>query len=149
MATRKHVHEERLSAAPDRVFAILHTPSAIRAWWGAARAIVLPRDGGIWMAAWGADEDSPDYITSARIKVFDPPRRLVLGDFVYYAKTGPLPFQAEFTTEFSVSDSPNGAVLKVVQDGFPIDSVADDFYAGCETGWTNTFAGIRRYLESD
>lgn len=118
MATRKHVHEETLSAPPDRVFAILNTPSAICAGWGAARAIVLPREGGIWTAAWGADEDSPDYITSARIKVFDPPRRLVLGDFLYYAKTGPLPFQADFTTEFSVSDSPNGAVLKVVQTDF-------------------------------
>jgi hypothetical protein len=29
-----------------------------------------------------------------------------------------------------------------------MDSAADEFYAGCERGWRDTFAGIRRYLES-
>jgi hypothetical protein len=40
---------------------LLVTPSAIRAWWGAARAIVLAQENGAWAAAWGADEDRPDY----------------------------------------------------------------------------------------
>lgn len=40
-------------------------------------------------------------------------------------------------------------LLHVVQDGFPMDSLADEFYAGCERGWVDTFAGIRRYLEAE
>jgi uncharacterized protein YndB with AHSA1/START domain len=146
MATRKHVHEELLPAEASRLFAILYTPSAIRAWWGVARAVVLARAGGIWAAAWGDEEDDPDYITVARIAVFDPPRRLVLTDFEYYARSGPLPFQAQIATEFTVEARPNGALLRVVQDGFPTDPVADEFYAGCAVGWKNTFAGIRRFL---
>jgi len=98
------------------------------------------------MAAWGENEDAPDYITAATIKVFDPPRRLVLGDFRYYARSGPLPFEADFNTEFSVRPNAEGTLLRVVQDGFPVESVADDFYAGCERGWRDTFTGIRRYL---
>ena len=146
MPTRKHVHEEFLPADANLVFAILHKSSAIRAWWGAARAVVLAREGGVWAAAWGDKEGDPDYITVARIDVFDPPRRLMLTNFQYHAKSGPLPFQAQITTEFTVEARPNGALLRVVQDGFPVDPIADAFYTGCEVGWTNTFAGIRRFL---
>jgi uncharacterized protein YndB with AHSA1/START domain len=146
MATRKHVHEEIFPVAPEKLFAILHTPSAIRSWWSAARAVVLAQPGGVWAATWGESEDDPDYITTATIRDFDPPRRMVLTDYRYRAKSGPLPFQAEFVTEFAVSPHPSGATLRVTQDGFPCGSEADDFYAGCETGWRNTFAGIRRHL---
>jgi uncharacterized protein YndB with AHSA1/START domain len=148
MATRKHVHDEIFGTTPEELFRILHTPSAIRGWWGAARAIVLPEPGGTWVAAWGPDEDSPDYITVATMKVFDPPKRIVFGDYKYYSKSGPLPFEANFTTEFTVESHPEGAVLRVAQDGLPADSTADEFYAACETGWRDTFGGIRRYLES-
>jgi hypothetical protein len=36
--------------------------------------------------------------------------------------------------------------LRVVQDGFPREPVADEFYAACEQGWHDTFASIKRYL---
>jgi len=146
MPTRKHTHEELFPATADRLFSLLHTPSAIPGWWGASRAIVIPKEGGIWCAAWGANEDDPDYITAATLSVFDPPHRLVLADFQYVAKTGPLPFRAEFVTEFTVTPHAKGAILRVVQDGFPCDSTADEFYAACGRGWKDTFAGIRRYL---
>jgi uncharacterized protein YndB with AHSA1/START domain len=146
MATRKHCREMELSASPEKVFALLHTPSAIRGWWGSARAIVLAKEGGTWAAAWGDSEDSPDYITIARIAAFDAPRRMLLVDYRYHAKDGPLPFNADFATEFVVEARPSGCILRVTQDGFPTDSVADAFYAGCEVGWRNTFDGIRKYL---
>jgi uncharacterized protein YndB with AHSA1/START domain len=146
MGTRQHKHQIELPASPERVFALLHTPSAIRGWWGAARAVVLAMPDGYWSAAWGANEDDPDYVSACRIHVFEPPRRLVLTDSRYYAKSGPLPFRAEFVTEFTVEPAPGGCVLRVTQDGFPTDPVADAFFAACETGWRNTFEGIRRYL---
>jgi uncharacterized protein YndB with AHSA1/START domain len=149
MATRCHVHEEVFPAPPERVFALLHTPSAIRGWWSASRAIVLAEPGGTWTATWGENEDDPDYITVATIRDFDPPRRMVLTDYRYRAKTGPLPFKADFVTEFAVEPHPEGSRLRVTQDGFPAGPEADAFYAACGTGWTNTFAGIRRYLDQD
>jgi uncharacterized protein YndB with AHSA1/START domain len=146
MPTRKHEHEEVFSVSPERLFALLHTPSAIRGWWGAARAIVLAETGGVWAAAWGADEDDPDYITTATIREFDPPRKMVLADYRYKARTGPLPFEADFVTEFLVLPHEQGAILRVTQDGFPSGCKADAFYAACEQGWRDTLAGIRRYL---
>ncbi len=145
--TRKHVCEVALAASSEEVFKLLITPSAIRKWWQASRAIVDAREGGIWGAAWGGNEDDPDYTTFYRIRTFDPPRRIVFSDSVYYAKSGPLPFKADFVTEFLVRPGPKGCLLQVTQDGFPADPIADDFYNGCEVGWKNTFAGIRAYLE--
>jgi uncharacterized protein YndB with AHSA1/START domain len=148
-ATRDHTAEIDLAASPERVFAALVRPSAIREWWSAARAIVVPRAGGVWAAAWGAEEDSPDYVTTAVIRVWQPPRRLVLGDYDYVVAAGPLPFAADFTTSFEVLPKPSGARLRVTQAGFPAGPEADEFYAACETGWRQTLEGLRRYLEGE
>lgn len=125
----------------------MHTPSAIRAWWGAARVVVMPEPGGLWVAAWGDEEDDPDYVTAATMRTFDPPNRIVMEDYRYRTKAGGLPFEADFVVEFTVEEHPDGALLRVAQDGFPIAAAADDFYEACETGWVNTFAGMRRFLE--
>ena len=42
MSTRDHVHEEEFPVPAEQLFALLLTPSAIRGWWGASAAIVLP-----------------------------------------------------------------------------------------------------------
>jgi uncharacterized protein YndB with AHSA1/START domain len=146
MGTRKHIHEEVFAATPERLFALLHTPSAIRGWWGAARAVVLAQCSGVWIAAWGEVEDDPDYITAATIREFDSPRRMTLADFRYHARSGMLPFAADFVTVFEVQPHEAGTLLRVEQDGFPVGPEGDEFYAACGEGWRNTFAGIRRYL---
>ena len=146
METRRHIHEEEFPVTAEELFAILHTPTAICGWWGASTAIVIPQKGGIWAAAWGTDPDAPDYISVFTIAEFDPPARMLLTDASYLARAGQPPFEAKITAEFIVAPSPGGSVLKVVQDGFPSDPIADDFYLACETGWKNTFAGIRKYL---
>jgi uncharacterized protein YndB with AHSA1/START domain len=145
-ATRKHSRQIELPAPTDEVFALLHTPSAIRNWWFANRAIVIAQEGGVWAAVWGEHEDDPDYITVARIETFDPPRRMVLTDQKYYSKSGPLPFKADFRIEFEVLPTKDGSILRVIQDGFPTSSIADEFYNACEKGWYDTFESIRRYL---
>jgi len=149
MTTRKHIHEEVFDVSAEKLFALIHTPSAIRRWWGASHVIVDQKEGGVWVAVWG-DEDSPEFITAGRMSVFDPPRRIVFSDFEYFARSGPLPFAANLTSEFNVIPvEPNKTLLRVVQDGFPLDSAADEFYAGCKQGWRDTFAGIRKYLSGE
>lgn len=148
MTTRSHQHEEQFSASPQALFELLLTPSAIREWWSASAAIVVPRIGGCWAARWG-EEDDPDYLTAATIEVFEPPRRMVLADYQYVAKQGGLPFEADFNTEFVVEAAADGARLRVTQHGFPAGPEADEYLAACKQGWTDTFAGIRRYLDAE
>ena len=145
--TRSHEHREVFPLPPDALFALLHTPSAIRGWWGASRAIVHPRQGGRWAAAWGP-EDDPEYVTTATMLAFEPPRRIVFGDYQYYSRSGPLPFEADFRTAFLVEPHAEGATLQVIQEGFPEGPEGDEFYAACDRGWRDTFAGIRRFVET-
>jgi uncharacterized protein YndB with AHSA1/START domain len=150
MSTRKHVCELELATSPERVFELLITPSAIRGWWSATRAIVLPRAGGTWAAVWGADEDDPDYVAVATLEVFDPPQRLKFSNMQYFAKSDPLPFDSSaLTTNYFIEPRSAGALLRVVQEGFSDDLIADEFYAACEKGWRDTFDGIRRFLANN
>lgn len=143
---RTHIHSEIFDKTPEEVFAILITPSSICKWWGASRAIVIPEAGGLWVAAWG-DEDQPDYISAFKIAEYDSPRSMKLVDAKYKASDGGLPFDAEFVTTFEVSEVEEGVELKVIQEGFPEDPIADDYYSACEKGWTDTFVGIRAFLD--
>jgi len=145
MNTRSHTASIIIAAKPEAVFRALHTPSAICKWWLASRAIVMPEIGGLWSATWG-DEDDPDYITAATMHVFDPPRRIVMSDYRYRAKSSPMPFQADFTTEFLIEPHTDGSKLTVTQDGFPCDESADGFYAACEKGWHDTLNNLKKYF---
>jgi len=146
MATRAHRTHVDVVAPTARVFALLHTPSAIRFWWAASRAIVLPREGGIWVATWGAREDDPDYVTAAAIAVFEPPRRLVLEHFRYLPRAGPSPSQTPLTITFELDATVKGCRLRVTQEGFPADPAGDEFYADCVRAWTAACEGIGRCL---
>ena len=148
MATRRHVQEEFFTVPSDRMFKALITPSAIRSWWGATKAIVLPQAGGTWVASWGENENEPDYISSFKILEYEPPQRMMLGEGKYFARDGQPPFEMDkMTTEFVIEErGPGMCALRITQDGFPSEKVADDFYEACVIGWNNTFEGIRKYF---
>ena len=143
--TRTHVHEEPFSSSVSAVFDALVTPSSVRSWWGASGAIIQPFEGGVWAAIWG-EEDAPTYSTVATISTFIPPNKLILSNYRYQSKDGPLPFEAHFETEFTVEQHEKGVILRVEQKGFPAGTEADAFFNGCVAGWTETFKGIRAFL---
>lgn len=143
---RSHRHHVDLPVTTERAFSLLITPSAIRTWWGASRAIVLAHSGGLWVAAWGADEDRPEYILAYTVEAIEPPRLLRLTHSRYLARTVGPPFDPRLTVEFTIDPLPGGCRLCVANDGFPDAASADEFLAGCERGWRDTFASIRRYV---
>lgn len=145
---REHRAKIELPLSPEAAFALLVTPTDIRRWWGASRVIVLPEEGGLWVGAWGEDENRPDYISAARLAVYDPPRRLVMDDFHYRAREeGPVGFDtSKLATEFRVEAAGAGSRLTVLQTGFPDGPEADAFYAGCEKGWHETLASLAAYV---
>ena len=147
-ATRKIDTNVEIAATPERVFQALVAPSDICNWWGATTAIVFAQQGGFWSASWGQDPDRPDYLTGAVLTEFDPPHRIVLSKFQYQSKDGSLPFDAEMDTEFRIEPTPGGCRLTVVQDGFPISEMADEFYNGCVVGWRNTLDSLVKYLST-
>lgn len=147
--TRKHTHTELFSIGLEKAFELLITPSAIRNWWGADRAIVMPEKDGIWMAAWGKNEDAPDYVTAFTMSEYEPPNRILFTDAKYTAGGDKLPFDMDMSTEFRLTAVDGGVEITVIQDGFPLDSSADEYYVACEKGWKDTFAGIRKFIDGE
>jgi uncharacterized protein YndB with AHSA1/START domain len=137
MATRSISVAQEINAPIEKVFDALITPSDICAWWGAATAIVLAEPGGTWAGARG-EIDHPDDLPAATLIEFSRPQRLVPGDYRYRARTGPLPFKADFKTSFDLRSAGIGTLVSVEQTGFPSIPEADDFYQGCLTGLAST-----------
>jgi uncharacterized protein YndB with AHSA1/START domain len=137
-----------VACSQERLFETLLTPTEIALWWNARSAIVIPRKGGWWIAAWGKDEDHPDYVTIARMAEFDPPARLVMSDFHYHAAEPSIPFAGDLSIEFRVEPARNGSRLTVFQSGFPDDAVADEYYQKCCQGWRVTLGSIREFFQA-
>ena len=149
MSTRSLRYKETFDCTPEVLFDALRTPSSIRIWWGAARVILQAERGGAFAVAWGEDEDDPEYIGTAILSEFDPPRRMVMTDFLYYSKFGPLGFEADFSVEFDVQPNDQGSLLTLDHRGIPTIPEADEYYQGCETGWRTCLANLRAFLERD
>jgi uncharacterized protein YndB with AHSA1/START domain len=136
-----------IDSTPEQVFDALIKPSSIKAWWLAHSAIIYPKTGGHYALTWGIDENNPDFITMARISVFERPNKLTLSDFDYYSKAGALPFKANLQTEFIIENKGEHTDLTVIQSGFPDDLLANQFYFACLMGWETTLASLKRFLE--
>ena len=78
-----------------------------------------------------------------------PGRGILESDDIMAKDKGPLPFEADLTSQFIIIPAGEGSILQVTQDGFPASAVADDFYAACEKGWRDTFESMRRAAPSD
>jgi uncharacterized protein YndB with AHSA1/START domain len=146
MSTRSISIERIFPTSPEQLFKLLITPSAICQWWGAHQAIVIPKIDGIWVATWGESADQPDYVSAATIADFESPKRLVLQDYRYHTPSESLPFNADFTTTFEIDTHNEGAILRITQDGFPMQKEANEFYHACQQGWQETLDGMQRYL---
>jgi uncharacterized protein YndB with AHSA1/START domain len=144
---REIIQEYSLNSNPDIVFDALLKPGMIQKWWSAKSAIVNPEAGGIYAVTWGEDINNPDYISAAKIAQLDKPNRILLTEFQYRSKDGPLPFEADLVVEFILKPESNGTLLTVCQRGFPDHKQADEFYNGCVQGWIDTMTSFRNTIE--
>lgn len=137
-----------LNAPQVNTYRLLYSPQAIRDCWGARSAIVLPKVDGIWVATWGLDENDPDFVAMARIKRFDPPTTLLLGDYVFHSKLLQLEHKLPaFQTLFEVQANGKGSILSLEQSGFVRDPEIDEFYNRCNIGWKSTLMSLKLYAE--
>ena len=139
--------EKDFACTPRDLFDALHTPSALRSWWNADRVIIIPRKNGIFAAAWGEDEDDPEYMSSGIYKVYEPPYKSVMEDFRYYAKSDPVDFEDMMSIAYEITPSTAGAHLLLTHAGFPDESYADAYFDACVEGWAASLKSLRSYVE--
>jgi len=136
---------EPFGVSPERMFKILITPTAVRGWFGASTAIIDPREGGSWVAAFGAGARDTEFVSSFAILKFDPPKRMLLGSGKLFTENK-WPIVTNMTTDLIIEPHASGCTFRIIQELDPYDELLDDYFDACVAGWQNSFEGIRNYL---
>ncbi|MEL6987318.1 MAG: SRPBCC domain-containing protein [Bacteroidota bacterium] len=143
---RKITQSIKLNKSAKEIFNALIKPSMITKWWSATTAIVVPEKSGCYIVQWG-DTDHPDFVTTTIITDIEPEHMIMLNNYTYYAKKGGLPFEADLSLKFIIKPQSHGCELTVINDGFPVDPIADEFFLGCTKGWEDVLNSIQIFLE--
>ena len=97
------------------------------------------------MAAWGEQEDDPDYVCSYQIPEFERPWRLVFSKPIYHSRDGSLPDSlGDVRIVFTIEMCEGGSKLHVSQSGIPESE--KEFCEGCRQGWETTLDQLRTFL---
>jgi uncharacterized protein YndB with AHSA1/START domain len=143
MSTRSQWHEIELPVPALTVFNLLLSPKAIRGRWNNTSAVVTELDG-VWVIAWGQRENDPDYVSGARIKSFQAPKRVTMTYEYARSREGMLPFAAGMTAEFTIKETSSGALVRVTQAGLPAGEEA--YFQSCADGWRAALQGLGTLL---
>jgi uncharacterized protein YndB with AHSA1/START domain len=143
MSTRSQWHEIELPVPALTVFNALLSPKAIRGRWNNVAAVVADLDG-VWVLAWGPRDNDPDYVSGARIKSFQAPKRIVMTVEYTRSREGMLHFAAGMTAEFAIKETPAGALVRITQAGLPEGE--DAFFQSCADGWRAALQGLGALL---
>lgn len=143
MSTRSQWHEIELPVQPAALFNLLLAPKAIRGRWNNTAAVVTEVDGA-WVIAWGARENDPDYVSSARIKSFQAPKLVKLAFDYSRGRAGMLPFASGMTAELAITQKGQGSLLRITHAGLPNDN--DDYFNAVADGWRAALQGLGTML---
>lgn len=143
MPTRSQWHEIELPVPALTVFNALLSPKAIRGRWNNMSAVVTELDG-VWVLAWGPRDNDPDYVSGARIKSFQAPKRIVMTFEYTRSRDGMVPFASCMTAEFAIKPTAAGSLVRVTQAGLPEGE--DAYFQSCADGWRAALQGLGTML---
>jgi uncharacterized protein YndB with AHSA1/START domain len=136
--TRAYAARVDIDAPAERVWAALTGAEALTKWLSPAARMALQ--------AGGFFNGSLDRVRSfsARVDVFDPPRRIRL----VHLKPQELPaLEAVIVDDILVERRDEGTILRVLGSGFPREPEFGDFYMRRQLGWRRALARLKVYLE--
>ncbi|MCL4809231.1 MAG: SRPBCC domain-containing protein, partial [Thermoanaerobaculia bacterium] len=137
--------ETFVRAGPERVFDAFTDIHDVLAWL-ADGAVIGRHEGGNWGLGWYADEESEEgYQVLGRIEVYDPGRRLVVGDLAFSTPEGDDLEGMRLSVGFVAEDG--GTRVAVRQEGLGTGPGWDGYVTGIGPGWDRSLADLRRWLE--
>lgn len=143
--TRKVSRSVQIAASPERVLKAFLDPEEIKKWWGATRALVEPRKGGVWAAAWGEAGQGYLYVVTGVLKSLQPGKRLRLDPLVYFSYKSEV--LGPMRLSISVKEKAGKTRVSVRQDGYGTGPDWDWYYQSVFSGWKDTLGSLKQYLE--
>jgi uncharacterized protein YndB with AHSA1/START domain len=134
-----------VKADPVRVFEAFTDVGELLSWF-ADGAVVGRRVGGNWALGWYAGEESDDgHHVLGTVEVFEPGRRLVVGDLRFSTPEGESWEGMRLSVDL-VAEA-GGTCVRVVQDGVGAGPSWAGYAAGLGPGWERSLADLRAWLE--
>jgi len=134
-----------INSSPRDIIAALIEKEHLTAWWGVDSALIEKKDGGLYTLTWMKSKEGIKFVSSGRIKFYDPRSHLHLEDLIYVNCDKPL--LGPFWVKYNVELDGTGSHLTVIQGGFKKDKDQEWYYNSVLDGWPSALVLLKKYLE--
>ena len=116
----------------------------LRAWWGVERALVEPREGGLYVLTWGVTPQGFQYVTAGIIGRYQVGQSLRIDHLTYLNSARPILGPMSLTVHARAGEGE--AHLEVTQDGYGDGVDWNWYYDAVRTAWPVALGGLQTYL---
>ncbi|MBI4467159.1 MAG: SRPBCC domain-containing protein [Acidobacteria bacterium] len=142
---RKVGRSIRIQATPEQALRAFLDVEQMKQWWGVAKGLVEERKGGVYSLAWGEPGRGYKYVVAGVVKSYQPGKWLRLEPLVYFNHERPV--LGPMRLRISVREKDGRTRVSVRQDGYGEGPDWDWYYEAVITGWKDTLANLKAFLE--
>lgn len=118
----------------------------MKEWWGVEQALIEVKEDGVYTLAWDISSEGFGYISTGRIKDFEPERLLQIDNFVYLNPEKPFLGPMSLMVKTTAKDE-GITELYVCQDGYQSGPVWDWYYDAVKEAWPGVLEKLKNTLE--
>jgi len=137
--------EIRLKAKASTIFSCLLELKHLKEWWGVDSCFIEPRDGGLYALTWLRTFEGIKFISTGKIKFYNPRTHLHLEDMLYINSEKPI--LGPFTINYGVEEKKAYSILTIKQGGFEKGGEWDWYYQAVSDGWPQALVMLKTYVE--
>jgi len=137
--------EIRLRADASTILNCLLDLKHLKAWWGVDSCFIEPKDGGLYALTWLRTFEGIKFISTGRIKFYNPRTHLHLEDMLYINSEKPI--LGPFTINYDIEEKNGYSTLRVRQGGFQKGGEWDWYYQAVLDGWPQALVMLKTYIE--
>lgn len=122
-------------------------PVDLQGWWGVERALVEPREGGVYVLAWGVTTQGFQYVSAGTVGQYLPGCALRIDNYTYLNPARRIlgPMRLLVRTEVENDHTR----VHVVQDGYQQGADWDWYYEAVLGAWPAALRALRAYLAKE
>jgi uncharacterized protein YndB with AHSA1/START domain len=136
-----------IQAAPQHVLDAFLRAELLQGWWGVERALVEPKEGGVYALGWNISKAGFKYVFSGVIGSYHPNRCLHITNAVYFNPERQL--LGPMNLHMDVAEDRGGSHLHLVQDGYQSGQDWDWYYAAVKEAWPIALESLKKFLEKE
>lgn len=134
-----------IQADAPEIIAAFTDHHKLKEWWGVDRSVIEKKNGGVYTLSWNITDKGLGYVSTGKIKTYDPNEILVIDNLVYL--TPDLPFLGPMTLEIKVKARDHISSLHLCQSGYQYGPDWDWYFKAVQEAWPKMIVVLKNYLE--